>query len=231
MKKLVLFDIDGTILWTDGAGRRAIRDALLKEMGTSGPIDTYRLDGKTDPQIVRELMTMAGHPDAESEVHIRKVLRQYVSLLAEELETGRRNARLFPGVESLILELERRGDVLVGLLTGNVVEGAALKLEAVGMDPTRFRVGAYGSDASERSALPPIAARRAEPLMGRVPSGVDVIIIGDTPSDVTCGNSIGARAIGVGTGHFTRQQLADAGAYAAFDSLAHVDVVMSAIFA
>lgn len=229
MKKLVLFDIDGTILWTDGAGRRAIRDALEKEMGIAGPIETYRLDGKTDPQIVRELMMMAGHPHAESEAHIQRVLSQYVTLLAEELETGRRNARLFPGIEPLLLELERRGDVVLGLLTGNVVDGAALKLGAVGLDPGRFRLGAYGSDAAERSALPPIAARRAESLMGRVPSGADVVIIGDTPADVTCGNSIDARAIGVGTGHYTRRQLLDAGAFAAFDNLVDVDFVLSAI--
>lgn len=229
MKKLVLFDIDGTILWTDGAGRRAIRDALQKEMGTAGPIETYRLDGKTDPQIVRELMMMAGHPDAESEAHIQRVLGQYVALLAEELEIGRRNARLFPGIEPLISELERRGDVVVGLLTGNVVGGAALKLAAVGLDHGRFRLGAYGSDASVRSDLPPIAVKRAESLMGRIPSGADVVIIGDTPADVTCGNSIGARAIGVGTGHYTRQQLLDAGAFAAFETLADLDLVLSAI--
>ena len=229
MKKLVLFDIDGTILWTDGAGRRAIREALVAEMGTAGPIESYRLDGKTDPQIVRELMTMAGHPDAESEAHITRVCRRYVEMLAAELGAGRHNTRLFPGVESLLLELERRGDVLIGLLTGNLAEGAALKLEAAGIDPTRFRVGAYGSDAAVRSDLPPIAARRAEPLMGRIPGGAEVIIIGDTPADVTCGVSIGARAIGVGTGHYSRAQLLDAGAFAAFDNLAEQGPVLNAI--
>ena len=229
MKKLVLFDIDGTILWTDGAGRRAIREALVKEMGTAGPIETYRLDGKTDPQIVRELMTLAGHPDASSEEHISRVCRRYVQLLAVELQAGRHRTRLFPGIESLLLELERQGDVLVGLLTGNLAEGAALKLEAAGLDPTRFRVGAYGSDAPERSSLPPIAARRAEPLMGRIPKGAEVVIIGDTPADVTCGLGIGARAIGVGTGHYTRAQLLQAGAFAAFDNLAEMAPVVRAI--
>ena len=229
MRKLVLFDIDGTILWTDGAGRRAIRDALVAEIGTAGPIDTYRLDGKTDPQIVRELMTMAGHPDAESELHIGRVCRRYVELLSGELAAGRHNTRVFPGVESLLLELERAGDVLIGLLTGNLAEGAALKLEAAGIDPTRFRVGAYGSDAAERAALPAIAARRAEPLMGRVPGGTEVVIIGDTPADITCGIGIGARAIGVGTGHYSRAQLLTAGAFAAFDNLADVNPVLTAI--
>ena len=231
MRKLVLFDIDGTILWTDGAGRRAIRDALLLEMGTAGPIEEgYRLDGKTDPQIVRELMTAAGHPDADSEAHILRVCRRYVEMLARELEVARERTRLFPGIDRLLNELERRDDALVGLLTGNVAEGAKLKLRAAGIDPARFRVGAFGSDAAVRAALPPIAAQRAEPFMGRKPSGDDVVIIGDTPADVTCGSSLGARAIGVATGHYSREDLLSAGAFAAFADLADMEPVLHAIF-
>jgi phosphoglycolate phosphatase-like HAD superfamily hydrolase len=231
MRKLVLFDIDGTILWTDGAGRRAIRDALIAEMGTAGPIDQgYRLDGKTDPQIVRELMTAAGHPHAESTDHIVKVCRRYVELLARELEMSRERTKLFPGIEALLEELDRRGDALVGLLTGNLAEGAALKLHAAGLDPSRFRVGAYGSDATARSDLPPIAVRRAQPLMGRIPHGQDVVIIGDTPADVTCGMSVSARAIGVATGHYSTDDLSAAGAFAAFSDLASLDTVIDAIY-
>jgi phosphoglycolate phosphatase len=230
VKKLVLFDIDGTILWTDGAGRRAIREALIAEMGTAGPIDQgYRLDGKTDPQIVRELMTAAGHPDAESSDRTSRTLCRYVEALARELEAAREQTRLFPGIELLLGELDRRGDVLVGLLTGNVVEGAGLKLRAAGLDPSRFRVGAFGSDAAVRAELPPIAVRRAAPIMGRVPRGHDVVIIGDTPADVTCGVCVGARAIGVATGHYTRADLLEAGAYRAFDDLGHLDAVIDAI--
>src|SRR5438045_635786 len=85
--KLVLFDIDGTLLWTDGAGRRAIHRALLEETGTAGPIDTYRFDGKTDPQIVRELLALAGHPDATDDQRIEAVCRRYVGLLSAALAT------------------------------------------------------------------------------------------------------------------------------------------------
>jgi phosphoglycolate phosphatase-like HAD superfamily hydrolase len=229
MRKLVLFDIDGTILWTDGAGRRAIRDALESEMGTCGPLESYRLDGKTDPQIVRELLVAAGHPDAESPDHIGRVCRRYLELLTGELQAGRTRTSVFPGVEAVISSLEKRSDAVIGLLTGNLAEGAALKLQAAGIDPTRFRVGAYGSDAAERSALPAIAARRSEPLMGRVPAGHEVVIIGDTPADVTCGQSIGARAIGVGTGFYKRDDLLAAGAFAAFDDLSNVDSVLECI--
>jgi phosphoglycolate phosphatase-like HAD superfamily hydrolase len=231
MKKLVLFDIDGTILWTDGAGRRAIREALIAEMGTAGPIDDgYRLDGKTDPQIVRELMTAAGHPHAGSESHIAGVCRSYVAVLARELQNDQYHTRLFPGVEPLIAELERRGDVVVGLLTGNVVEGARLKLRAAGIDPARFRVGAYGSDAAVRSDLPPIAVRRARDIIGREVTGHEVVIIGDTPADVTCGNGVGARAIGVATGHYSREDLLNAGAFSAFDDLGDLASAIDAIY-
>jgi len=232
LRKLVLFDIDGTILWTDGAGRRAIHRALLAEMGTAGPVENFRFDGKTDPQIVRELLTLAGHPLAGSEPHISSVCQRYVELLREELAASEPSRlRIFPGIEAVMERLEARGDVLLGLLTGNVVEGASLKLTACGLAPSRFPVGAFGSDAADRAMLPPIAAQRAAALMGRMPSGHDVVIIGDTPSDVTCGSAIGARAIGVATGFYKRQDLEHAGAYAAFDSFAAPEPVLRAILA
>src|SRR6185295_17286947 len=141
--RLILFDIDGTLLWTAGAGRRAIHQALLDEMGTAGPIDGYRFDGKTDPQIIRELMTAAGHPHAESVSHIAHVCERYVTLLAGELTSAPPGSTsVYPGVLPLLDRLDARPDVLVGLLTGNVVGGAELKLAAAGLSPGRFRVGA-----------------------------------------------------------------------------------------
>jgi phosphoglycolate phosphatase-like HAD superfamily hydrolase len=231
MRKLVLFDIDGTLLWTDGAGRRAIRQALLDEMGTTGPIEGYRFDGKTDPQIVRELMTAAGHPRAESPEHLDLVCRRYVTLLARELETHAGATRLFEGVAALLDALEARGDAALGLLTGNLAAGAELKLRAAGLDPARFCVGAFGSDSAERAALPAIAVQRAQPVMGRLASGDDVVIVGDTPADMTCGRSVRARAIGVATGFFPISALLESGAFAAFPSFADLDPVLHAIYA
>src|SRR2546430_11525697 len=101
--KLVLFDIDGTLLWTDGAGRRAIHRALLEETGTAGPIETYRFDGKTDPQIVRELLALAGHPDATDEQRIEAVCRRYVGLLSAELAKPAQATRLMVGIAQLLL--------------------------------------------------------------------------------------------------------------------------------
>lgn len=230
--KLILFDIDGTLLSSDGAGRRAIRAALIAEMGTAGPIDDgYRLDGKTDPQIVRELLAAAGHPQAASAAHVDRVCRTYLSLLGKELEASAGKSHTYPGVPELLDLLERRGDAMLGLLTGNLVEGAALKLRAVGLDPRRFRVGAYGSDSAERPLLPAIAMERAAALLGRVVSGQDVVIVGDTPADVTCGASVGARAVAVATGSYRRAELLAAGAYAAFDTLADSAAVIAALYA
>src|SRR2546422_393471 len=158
--KLVLFDIDGTLLWTDGAGRRAIQRALVDEAGTAGPIETYRFDGKTDPQIVRDLLSLAGHSGAENATVIQAVCRRYVEHLRTELERPTQATRLMVGIADLLAALEpheTQGRALVGLLTGNVAPGAALKLRSAGLDPARFRVGAYGSDSARRAELPAVA--------------------------------------------------------------------------
>lgn len=227
--KLVLFDIDGTLLWSDGAGRGAIRKALLAEMGTTGPIDDFRFDGKTDPQIVRDLMIAAEHPQANSEDYVQAVCDRYVKLLSHELTETRRNVRALPGVVKLLDSLAELSDLVVGLLTGNVLDGAKLKLRAAGIDFARFRVGAFGSDSAAREELPSIAAERAAALMGGPPSGAQIVIIGDTPADVTCGAGVGARAIAVATGAYTVDELIRAGASAVFEDLSDVPSVVAAI--
>ncbi|MDH3455243.1 MAG: HAD family hydrolase [Gemmatimonadota bacterium] len=230
LKRLVLFDIDGTLIWSAGAGRSAIARALVAEMGMTGPIENYHFDGKTDPQIVMELLLAAGHPDAQSETHVQAVCRRYLEVLTHELQTRKGSIRAYPGVVELLAALEQRRDVLVGLLTGNIAEGASQKLTAAGIEMSRFRVGAYGSDAADRAELPPIAAARAAPLMGRIPDGEEIIIIGDTPADMTCGTGVHARAIGVATGRHSVVELLAAGAHVAFDSLLDTASVLDAIY-
>ena len=232
--RLILFDIDGTLLWTDGAGRRAIQRALLDEMGTAGPIDQYRFDGKTDPQIVRELMTLAGHPEAEAEERITAVCRRYVGLLEAELAQPTQKTRLFAGVRELLAALEPHeaaGRALVGLLTGNLEGGATLKLRSAGLDPARFAVGAYGSDSGRRADLPAIAAERAARKTGRSFAGADVVIVGDTPDDIACARPIGARVVAVATGFFRVDQLRAAGAAHVFEHMADTGAVTSALLA
>lgn len=227
--KLVLFDIDGTLLWSDGAGRGAIRKALLAEMGTTGPIDDFRFDGKTDPQIVRDLMIAAEHPQANSDEHVQAVCDRYVELLSHELADNSRNVRALPGVVELLDSLAEHSDLVLGLLTGNVLDGAKLKLRAAGIDFSLFRIGAFGSDSAAREELPSIAAERAAELMDELPSGAQIVIIGDTPADVTCGAEVGARAIAVATGAYTVDELIQAGASAVFEDLSDVPSVVAAI--
>src|SRR2546425_5231367 len=194
--RLILFDIDGTLLWTDGAGRRAIHQALLDEMGTAGPIDGYRFDGKTDPQIVRELLELAGHPEFRADDRITAVCRRYVDLLTAELAKPTQTTKLYPGIKELLAALEpyeADGRALVGLLTGNVQHGAALKLRSAGLDPARFVVGAFGSDSHARAELPAVAAQRAAERTGRRVSRGDLGGGGDTTHDGAC-----ARPMGIG---------------------------------
>src|SRR2546421_9161922 len=186
--RVILFDIDGTLLWTDGAGRRAIHRALLDEMGTAGPIDGYRFDGKTDPQIVRELLELAGHPDARSDTCVTAVCRRYVDLLTAELAKPTQITKLYPGINELLSALEPHetaGRAVVGLLTGNVEHGAALKLRSAGLDPARFVVGAFGSDSHRRAHFPALAAARARPRAKRRFGGGGLRTFRGTPGGVS----------------------------------------------
>ena len=229
-RRVVLFDIDGTILWSDGAGRRAVFQSLEEHFGKTGPGE-HRFDGKTDPQIVRELMRHAGVPDDHIDERIDEVLDRYLALLREELAAAEHGRHVFPGVRELLDALEARDDVVVGLLTGNIHLGAHAKLAAVGIDPDRFVVGAFGSDHHDRPELPEIARRRAERALGHPVSGRDVVVIGDTPADVACGVSIGARAIGVATGRYSVEELRLCGAAAVFADLTDTAAVVRAILA
>jgi phosphoglycolate phosphatase len=227
--KLVLFDIDGTILLTSGAGRRAIVAAIASEVGAAGRLARVRFDGKTDPQIVAELLDAAGHSGPPAAERVGAICRRYVDLLAAELERPTTRTTVMPGVHRLLDRLERQQDVVLGLLTGNIAQGAALKLRAAGIDPKRFPVGAFGSDAAHRPDLPPIATRRAAGLFGREPSGHEVVIIGDTPADVACGECINARAVAVATGGYSSAEPHACRPYAVFEDLSDTDRVLSSI--
>jgi phosphoglycolate phosphatase-like HAD superfamily hydrolase len=227
--KLVLFDIDGTILLTSGAGRRAIVTAIAEEVGSSEAMGRVRFDGKTDPQIVAELLAAAGHYGAPSPDRVESICRRYVELLATELDRPTTQTSLMPGIPGLFDRLEQEEGVVLGLLTGNVARGAELKLRSAGIDPDRFRVGAYGSDAAHRPELPPIAAKRAARFFGREPSGQEVVIIGDTPADIACGSCIDARAVAVATGGYSVADLAACGPHAVFEDLSDTESVLASI--
>ncbi len=225
--KLVLFDIDGTLLRTDGAARKAVHGAIEEVFGRPAP-DGHEFDGKTDPQIVRELMRRAGVDDATIDERLPLALARYVELLTVEFEAVPAG-EVLPGVRELLDALEARADVVLGLLTGNVHEGANAKLRLVGLARERFKVGAFGSDHADRPELPAIASRRAEELVGRAFRGGDVVVIGDTPADISCGAGIGARAIGVATGRYSVETLRACQAAAVFSDFTDTDAVVRAI--
>ncbi len=226
---LVLFDIDGTLLSSAQAGRRAIQAAFASEYDTTEFFDLVRFDGKTDRQIVRELHLAAGFPERASDDGTTALIERYLSHLDVELAARAHLVAVCPGVHALLDALEAMPHVCIGLLTGNVEPGARLKLGAAGIDFDRFRLGAYGSDSEHRPELPAFAVTRATALLGHTPVGHRVVIIGDTPADVTCGIGIGARAVAVATGSYAVEELHDAGAHATFQTLESTDAVLEAI--
>jgi phosphoglycolate phosphatase len=226
--RLVLFDIDGSLLLSDGAGRRAIHRALREVFGSIGPAD-YHFDGKTDPQIVRELMRLAGHGDERIDADMQRLLARYVECLHEELKAPGRRPYTLPGVPRLLDALEREAGVILGLLTGNLEQGARAKLDAVGLEFGRFRIGAFGSDHELRHELPAIARARTLRDLGVDVTGDAIVVIGDTPADLTCGRSLGASAIGVATGRYSVEELLQHSPIAAFDDLSDTDAVTRAI--
>ncbi|MCI0434898.1 MAG: HAD hydrolase-like protein [Gemmatimonadetes bacterium] len=229
MKRLILFDIDGTMLSTGGAAMRAFERAMVEVYGTAGPIATHSFGGKTDPQIARELLQRAGFTDAEIDRGMAALWDQYLRGLRAELARNGHRTRLLPGVHSLIEALRARTtDVVIGLLTGNIEGGATLKLASAGMDG-HFRIGAYGSDHERRDQLPDIAVRRAHRLTGVSFHGKSIVVVGDTPNDVTCGRALGVHAVAVATGSFTEAQLYEAGADRVFRDLSDTDAALDAL--
>lgn len=229
--RVVLFDIDGTLLSTRGAGKRAMEAALREHFGTAGP-QGYRYDGKTDRQIARDLMRAAGFADDVIDARMTALLDGYVTRLHRELDQRPDAIEVHAGVSALLAAPAPRSDAVVGLLTGNIEHGAHAKLRAAQIAPSQFRVGAFGSDHEQRAALPAIAQARATELIGREVPGDALVIIGDTPADLTCGLQVGARAIGVATGSYTPESLAPHNPVAVFDDLSDtarvVDVILAA---
>lgn len=213
MRRLVLFDIDGTLLTARGAPRRAFERALIEVYGTAGPIARHRLSGKTDPQITREVLTLAGLDNATIDGGLARLWSVYSRELHRALADPEHETVVLPGVRPLLAALEARdGGVLLGLLTGNIREGAEIKLASARVE-TEFRVGAFGSDCEQRDGLPAIAVERALALTGRTFRAREIVVIGDTPNDVTCGRALDVKTLAVATGSYDESALRAAGAH------------------
>jgi len=227
--RLVLFDIDGTLLSAGGAAARAFRRALVEVFGTAGPVEGHSFAGKTDPQIAGELLSAAGLGRSQIEAGLPSLWDAYLRELPDELSAT--PITVHPGVVDLLERLQRwDGRVATGLLTGNLEPGARLKLDTAGIGFGRFALGAYGSDHAERSRLPEVAVRRAERKFGHRFEGKQIVIIGDTPHDISCGEALSVRTIAVATGSYDRAQLAECAPDHLFSTLEDGDAVWSAIF-
>lgn len=224
--RLILFDIDGTLL-AGGPAKEAFRLALVRVYRTAGAIAVHSFAGKTDPQIARELLRGVGLADAEIDARLPALWEAYLGLLTVRL--ARAPMRTLPGVQQLLDALAQgAGRVALGLVTGNIAEGARLKLGSAGLE-YRFPVGGYGSDAEMREELPPIAIRRAGERWGIRFGDGDVVIVGDTPMDVACGLRHGVRPVGVATGRFDAAALQGAGATHVFTDLSDTGRVLDVL--
>ncbi|MCP4423052.1 MAG: HAD hydrolase-like protein [Chloroflexi bacterium] len=203
--KLLLFDIDGTLIRSHGAGREMLAAALTELFGTAGPIDSYKMSGKIDYRIITDLLTAAGIAAAEIEAKLTDVYRLMTEKARLIFPANEMSA--CPGVEPLLAALNQREDALLGLMTGNIRETAPLKLRAARIDPAQFRLGVYGSEAQTRNQLPAIAMQRATDLMGRPFNGTNTVVIGDTPADILCARAGKATVVAVASGWHSSQTL------------------------
>ncbi len=224
MERLLLFDIDGTLV-AGGPAKDAFGLALERVYGTAGPIGEWEFSGKTDPQIARELLREAGFRDRDIEAGFPRMWEVYLAEMERRIHGE--PTRLLPGVPELVDALDDTRAAALALLTGNLAHGARLKLEVVGL-AERFAVGAYGSDHEVRNELPAIARGRARTHWGILFEPGQVVVVGDTPRDVACGQYFGARTVAVATGRFSREELSRARPDVILDDLSNTESALLA---
>lgn len=206
--KLFLFDIDGTLVRTHGAGRESTKHAMTEVFGTYGGLATHHFGGKTDWLTLTELLPEFGITHEE----IERRLPEYNVAMERHLSAiiGRYPVEACPGSLDLLESLRRRDDAALGIVTGNVSNTAPVKLRAAGFDPAWFPIGAFGHEAKERNNLPALAMARASTYYGYPFTPGEVLVIGDTAADISCARALGAVAIAVETGFAQPGELAAA---------------------
>lgn len=204
---IALFDIDGTLIKINGAGRRVMTLALEEVYGAAGPIDDVNFAGKTDLAIIYETMLAGGFEKAVIKQSLPEVF-QTMTDIGNEVFFANGMAPC-TGVVGLLEQLGRREGMVPGLLTGNAETTAKLKLAAAGIDPAIFKYGAYGSEASAREALVPIVLDRSRASIGQNMEELSAIIIGDTPADIACARAFNIPSVAVATGTFSMNRLSE----------------------
>jgi phosphoglycolate phosphatase len=202
VKHLLLWDIDGTLIASGGAGMRALQVALKRVFGVRGSLADIDFAGRTDMWIMRQVFRKFSLPPTTD--NFSRYFAGYVEALPAELNNPQ--ARVLPGVREILAAVAAHGQIAQGLLTGNVRRGAQAKLAYHGLWH-HFEFGAFADDSEHRNELGPHAVRRALERHGVNFAADDVWVIGDTPHDIACGRAIGARTLAVGTGGATMDQL------------------------
>jgi phosphoglycolate phosphatase-like HAD superfamily hydrolase len=224
---LLLWDIDGTLITTDRAGERTLlqllREQYQRDLGDKLPVE---LQGRTDTSIMHDLLTFLEKPATEEE--IARFREGYLAGLPKALPLGK--ARLLPGIQAALDAVHAHPEIHQALLTGNLREGARLKLTHLEIWHF-FEFGAFADDSADRNRLGPFALARAREKLGIDFAPAHVWVIGDTPHDIACGQAIGAKTIGVATGNFTVAQLEKCNPTASLadlsDTAAFLDLIRS----
>jgi phosphoglycolate phosphatase len=227
--RLVLWDIDGTLVDTAGHGATAFADAFEAVFGRP-PEGLVPMAGRTDHEIALAILERSSVPGGES--HLPDMWRELESALDDKVELIRAEGRALPGAEAVLEELARREDVLQSLLTGNIEANAAIKLGAFGLDRwLDLEIGGYGSDGGVRAELVQVALDRARERREVDLSPADVVLVGDTPLDVSAGHAAGVRVVAVASGYSSESDLRDAGPDVVLEDLRDTEAAVGAILA
>lgn len=224
MKQLLLWDIDGTLMWGAGAGEQALVCAMKDTFDIDASLDGIDYSGRTDRHIAHMLIEAYELPLTEE--NERNFVEAYLNALQDELE--RRNAHACAGIAEIVEQAHAREQTMQGLLTGNMQRGARLKLSRVGLWEY-FPFGAFADDSAVRNELGPHALRRAQEHSASPVAPQAIFVIGDTPHDIGCGKIIGAHTIAVATGKHSLKQLAKHEPSLLFDDFSDTKAFFQAI--
>jgi phosphoglycolate phosphatase-like HAD superfamily hydrolase len=220
-RRLLLFDIDGTLITSGGAGEGALMDAMQQRFGIEEDLEGITIAGATDALIARMMLEKNGL--AASSENITALLDAYLSFLGQRL--SRHTGHVLPGIIGLLDRLRQREDCVLALLTGNLVRGAEVKLSHYGVWEY-FEFGAFADDHHDRNELTRFARERALEKHGNEFSPENIFVIGDTPRDIECGKVVGARTVAIATGNYSRAELAAHHPDFLFDDLSDTEQVI-----
>ena len=225
-RRLFLFDIDGTLITSGGAGEGALKDAMQSRFGVEEDLEGIVLAGSTDARIAAELLGKAGI--AHTPENAAALLDEYLHHLPRRL--ARHNGRILPGIVELLEALAARPDCVLALLTGNLVRGAEIKLSHFGVWH-HFEFGAFSDDHHDRNELGKFARARATGRHGIEFPPEKIYVIGDTPRDIECGRAIGARTVAIATGIYGEEELAGHRPDFLFKDFSETESILTALFA